>query len=50
MTNHRRRRAPLRTLTAIVATAALMGGLAACSGSDNTPAPGRQAPAWPPGS
>ncbi|WP_457098876.1 ABC transporter substrate-binding protein [Microbacterium sp. P5_E9] len=39
MTNHRRRRAPLRTLTAIVATAALMGGLAACSGSDNTPAP-----------
>src|SRR6187431_17757 len=39
MTIHRRRRAPLRALTAIVATAALMGGLAACSGSDDTPAP-----------
>src|SRR6187431_1502270 len=39
MTIHRRRRAPLRALTAIVATAALMGGLAACSGSDSTPAP-----------
>src|SRR6476659_6968336 len=39
MTNHRRRRAPLRAFTAIVATAALMGGLAACSGSDDTPAP-----------
>ena len=39
MTNHRRRRAPLRALTAIVATAALMGGLAACSGSGSTPAP-----------
>ena len=39
MINHRRRRAPLRALTAIVATAALMGGLVACSGGGDTPAP-----------
>jgi multiple sugar transport system substrate-binding protein len=38
MTNHGRRRAPLRALTAIVATAALVGGLAACSGG-GSPAP-----------
>src|SRR4051794_22766283 len=39
MTNHRRRRAPLRALTAIVATAGLMGGLVACSGAGGTAAP-----------
>src|SRR6187200_2880900 len=44
MTNHRRRRAPLRALTAIVATAALMGGLAACSGG-GTAAPAESIPA-----
>src|SRR6478609_6905087 len=38
MINHGRRRAPLRALTAIVATAALVGGLAACS-SGGTPTP-----------
>ena len=38
MTNHGRRRAPLRALTAIVATAALVGGLAACS-AGGTPTP-----------
>lgn len=45
MTNHRRRRAPLRALTAIVATAGLMGGLVACSGSGGTAAPSASIPA-----
>ena len=39
MTNQRRRRAPLRALTATIATAALMGGLVACSGGGDNPAP-----------
>ncbi|GAA1972751.1 sugar ABC transporter substrate-binding protein [Microbacterium pumilum] len=39
MINHRRRRAPLRAFTAIVATAALMGGLVACSGGGGSPTP-----------
>ena len=39
MTNNRRRRPPLRALTATIATAALMGGLVACSGGGDTPAP-----------
>lgn len=38
MTNLRRRRG-FRALTAIVATGALIGGLAACSGGGSTPAP-----------
>ncbi|HEX5858594.1 MAG TPA: sugar ABC transporter substrate-binding protein [Microbacterium sp.] len=38
MNPHRSRRAPLRAATAILATGALIGGLAACSGG-STPAP-----------
>jgi multiple sugar transport system substrate-binding protein len=39
MTHPRRRRTPLRALTAIVATTALIGGLAACSGNGGAAAP-----------
>jgi multiple sugar transport system substrate-binding protein len=39
MTNHRRRSPSLRTLTAIAATAALRGGLVACSGGGGSTAP-----------
>jgi multiple sugar transport system substrate-binding protein len=39
MTNTPRRRAPLRALTAIAATTALMGGLVACSNAGGSPAP-----------